>query len=293
MVFIKRENLTSMVRTPGKQSCFDLVIIGHLAFEKIKTPLGQKTVLGGAGHYGIIPASLFSKKVGLVSRVGGDYNLGFLKKLKVDFSGVKKLPNQKTARFSLDYKDENDFSVRQVGLKFNACTLLSPKDIPSSYLKSRFIHIATNTPQNQLEFIKFLREKTKAKLSIDTIEDFIEQWPDLVYKAFSGVDIIFINQREKDLLAKLTELKNKVIVLKKGPEGAEYISGSQDISVKAPKIENVVDTTGSGDVLASVFLICLAKRKSIKEALQIAVNTASESIKYFGVEGLLNNVKRQ
>lgn len=282
-----------MVRAPDKQPLFDLIIIGHLAFEKIKTPLGQKTVLGGAGHYGIIPASLFSEKVGLVSRVGGDYDLGFLKKLKVDFSGVKKLPNQRTAKFSLDYENENDLSMRQVGLKFNACTLLSPKDIPSSYLKSKFIHIATNTPQNQLEFIKFLRGKTKAKLSIDTIEDFIKQWPDLVYKAFSGVDIIFINQREKDLLTKLTELKNKIIVLKKGPEGAEYVHGLQKISVKAPKINKVIDTTGSGDVLASVFLISLAKGKSIKEALRVAVNTASESIKYFGVEGLLNNVEAQ
>lgn len=260
---------------------FDLVIIGHLAFEKIENPFGIKNVLGGAGHYGIIAASLFSKNVGLVSRVGKDYDFGFLKKLGIDFRGVKKLPKEKTARFSLNYG--SNFSNRVVGLQFNAAESLSFKDIPSSYFNSKFIHIATNTPSNQLEFIEFLRGKTKAKLSIDTLEQYIKKWPGLVQKALSKVDLVFINQKEKDLLEKL---EDKTLIIKKGAAGAEYVSASQRISVKAPKIQLVVDTTGSGDVLASVFLICLAKKKSIKKALQIAVNTASESVKDFGVENL-------
>jgi len=276
----KRETIRTMISQ--NNTIFDLIIIGHLAFEKIKNPLGEKNVLGGAGHYGIIPASLFSKKVGIVSRVGKDYDFKFLRKLKIDFTGVKKVMSQKTAQFSLDYK--NNFSDREVGLQFNAASSLSPKDIPPSYFNSKFIHIATNLPQNQLKFINFLRGKTRAKLSIDTLEQYIQKWPNLVQEALSRVDLIFINKKEKTLLKKL---KNKILIIKKGPEGAEYVSASQRISVKAPKIQPVVDTTGSGDVLASVFLVYLAKGRSIKESLQIAVNTASESVKDFGVESLL------
>jgi sugar/nucleoside kinase (ribokinase family) len=260
----------------------DLVIIGHLAYEEIITPFGKKTVLGGAGHYSLIPASLFSKRVGIVSCVGKDYDLSFLQKLKVDISGIRVIPDGLTARFGLSYK--TDLIKRKVKLEFNVLDRMTPREVPVHFLDSKYIHIATNTPHNQIKFINFLRRKTKAKLSIDTIEQYIEKWPKEVFRAFSLVDLIFVNQRENELLK---SLKNKEKIIKKGIQGADYYKDGEKISVPAPHIRHVVDTTGSGDVLAGVFLVLLAKGLKTQDALKKAVQVASWSITDFGVEHLL------
>lgn len=263
-------------------SKLDLVIIGHLAYEEIKTPFGKKTVLGGAGHYSLIPASIFSKRIGIVSRVGGDYDLSFIQKLRVDISGVRVIPKGLTGRFGLDYK--TDLTERKVKLEFNVLEKMIPQDIPKHFLNTKYIHIGTDIPQNQIKFINFLRKRTKAKLSIDTIEQYIEKWRDDVTKAFSLVDLVFVNQRENELLKML---KNKEKVVKKGALGADYVKRRTLITVPAPKISHIVDTTGSGDVLAGVFLVLLSQGLKTKEALEKAVRIASLSIEDFGVDHLL------
>jgi len=61
----------------------DLVVLGSVAFDSIKTPFGSaEKTLGGSGTYAGLAASFFCKP-GIVSAVGSDFpteEIGFLKK---------------------------------------------------------------------------------------------------------------------------------------------------------------------------------------------------------------------
>ena len=54
---------------------FDLVVIGHVSYDENKTKYGVKIVPSGAGYLVTLPASLYSKNIGLVTRIGGDFDI--------------------------------------------------------------------------------------------------------------------------------------------------------------------------------------------------------------------------
>lgn len=262
---------------------FDLVIIGHISYDENNTMHGIRTVPSGGAYLVGLPASIFSKNIGIVSRIGEDYDLVNLKKLEIDLSGIKVIPGGKTTRFYHKYTTE-DGSVRDFKPELNVGADLVPEDVPNQFLNSKFIHIATMPPQQQIKFVDFLKSKTKAKLSIDTLEQYIQQWPKEVLDVFQKSDLIFVDKREYRLIG---QLKEKCMIVKKGAEGAEYICAGEVLKVPAPKVE-VIDKTGAGDVLAGVFLALSARGKKPKYALQRAVNLASKSVTQFGIDFLLN-----
>lgn len=126
---------------------FDLVVIGHVSFDE-NIIEGQKHIMNsGAAYLTALPASLFSKRVGIVSRVGEDYPLGILQKLGVNLDGIKVIAGGKTTRFYHTYLSE-DCSERTFRAEMNVGVDLAPNDIPPKYFDSKYIHIATNLPAN-------------------------------------------------------------------------------------------------------------------------------------------------
>ena len=48
----------------------------------------------------------------------------------------------------------------------NPKTVLRPSDIPSEYLKAKYIHICTNYPEAQYELVKYFKENQIAQMTI-------------------------------------------------------------------------------------------------------------------------------
>lgn len=280
-----------MVKQKLSQSPPQLVIIGHVAYDQNTYSSGEKSPFfpSGDAYFGAVGASLYNKHVGIVSRVGSDYDMHLLTRLSIDIEGVRKIPHGKTTRFYLGYTTP-DSRERTFRSEFNVNTDLSPLDIPPRYLMASHIHIACMPPQKQQLFITFLKQKSNAKLSLDTIEQFIERWPHLVANVMQQVDMVFIDSNELAMIKKhgLHTMKaNAELVLKEGAKGASYIYGKERITVSAPLVQTIVDKSGAGDVLAGVFLALLARGETKQFALQTAVKVASESLKGYGVEALL------
>lgn len=135
---------------------FDLIVIGHISYDENNTFFGSKTVPSGSAYLVALPASIYSKKIGIVARVGEDYDLQNLKKLKIDLKGIKVVPGGKTTRFYHNYKTR-DGSIRDFKAELNVGADLSPKDIPTDYLDSKFIHIATMPPRQQKKIYNFFK----------------------------------------------------------------------------------------------------------------------------------------
>jgi len=263
---------------------FDLVVIGHISFDENIIKGKKHVIKSGSAYLTALPASLFSKKVGVVSRIGGDFPLKELQKLKVNLDGVKVIKEGKTTRFFHTYLSA-DGQERTFRPEMNVGGEIVPEDIPDHYLDSCFIHVATNLPQKQKQFIEYIRRKrSKALIAIDTLEQYIEQYPKEVLQAFQMADIVFIDKKEKNLIEELSE---KTMVIKKGAEGADFIQNGKKISVTAPKVKVVVDKTGAGDVLAGAFLALMAKGNPPGFSLEKAVALASKSITRHGIDFLL------
>lgn len=260
------------------------VVIGNISHDYNYFPNrdGQKMkeVLnyGGATLYSGIPASLFTK-VGVVARVGEDYNLNMLDKLNIDLKGVKKVKG-KTTVFTQEFTCI-DGQKRIFKEYVNPNTICNISDIPKEYLNAKYIHVCTNYPDTQLEIIKYLKDNSKAIISIDTLEDYYydKEKYKIIKKSFDLVDIAFIDKEFK----KLFNCKAPIKIIKLGKEGCEYISDNKTFKVSAPKCKHVIDKTGSGDCVTGVFDALKSLDYSDEDALQTACNIATESIKDYGM----------
>lgn len=268
----------------------DFAVVGNLSYDYNYFPnrKSNKEVvnLGGATLYSGIPASIFTK-VGIVAKVGEDYDLSFFDGLNFDISGVK-IVDGKTTVFTHEFLSD-DGQIRNFKEFVNPNTILKSCDIPLEYLNAKYIHVCTNYPDTQYELVKYLKENSNAILSIDTLEDYYydEKYFDTIKKSFDLVDIAFIDKE----FVKLFDCNSSVKIIKLGKDGCKYISNNKEFIVSAPTCDFVVDKTGAGDCVTGVFTSLKSLNYSDEDALQIAVYIATESIKDHGMFHLYNKEK--
>lgn len=268
-----------------KETVIDAVIIGNTAFDVNtflnRDGLKEKTIInkGGACLYSLIPASLFNK-VGVVTRVGTDFDLDLFKKLNIDNLGLKEI-NGKSTRFIHTYLSE-DGQNRTFEADVNNDCMIKIEDIPKEYLNAKYIHVCTNFPDTQLEIVKYLKENSKAKISVDTLENYVDD--PKVIEVFNLADIAFIDKE----FTNLYDCNAKIKIFKLGKEGCRFVSSKKEFIATTTLCDYVVDKTGAGDVVTGVFLAQKSLGKSDEESLKLAVKVATESIKDYGVEHLLD-----
>lgn len=267
---------------------FDLVVVGNLAFQEEHLTNGTVFTTNSGSAYGVAAgASLVSKDVGVVARVGDNHQI-ILEKLKewgVDTEGVKVVNGGKTPQF---LNIQNPDGTRDFKAELGVASEVDTSIFPKSYLSAYFIHLSTNLPRLQLIWLENLKSKIPPQtiISADTFESFVRDYPDLTKKVLNKAGMVFANEEEWTTLNQFGEVLLTVpLILKKGPLGAVYIEGNKRIVVPAPKVE-AVDTSLPGEVLAGVFLSLRGQGVSIEVALERAVNEASRSVTKQGVEHL-------
>jgi len=269
----------------------DVVIVGNIAYDINTFPNREngkdKIVInnGGAGYYSLIPASLYTK-IGIVSRIGNDFDINNIKKKNIDLSGLKIINDYPTTKFHHTYLSL-DGQIRTFNPEIYEECMIKLEDFPKEYFKAKYIHVATNFPSVQKEFIKLIRQNSDAIISIDTHEAYLETEEQLIKENFDAVDIAFIDKEFTSLL----NCKAPIKIIKKGKEGCQF--KSNDLIFDSKTIETtVIDKTGAGDVVTGVFLANMALTDNPKYSLDEAVKIATESIKDYGVDFLYKIKKR-
>lgn len=260
----------------------NLIIIGNIAYDvidftKVDRQRENITNVGGACVFSTIPASLFYK-VGMVGKIGKDFDITQFYGYNIDLSGIKRLDIPTTRFYTI--LNTNDGQDRTIIGKVQKEMEVGAEDIPKEFLKAKHFHLTTARPSKQLEIIEFLRSKTNATISVDTIYDFAHM--NDCKKVFDSVDLAFIDKEFTNLL----NCKAPKKVIKCGKTGCIFYSKEKIFSVKTKIIENVVDKTGAGDCLNGVFTNLIANGFLEEKALKIAVDIATESIKYEGIMNL-------
>jgi sugar/nucleoside kinase (ribokinase family) len=106
-----------------------------------------------------------------------------------------------------------------------------------------------------------------------------------------GVDLLFLNDHEAQQLTgerdfgsalDLLSAKVRTLVVTRGAHGALGIQDGQRVEIPAAPVENVVDTTGAGDLFAAGFLAGRCRGRDLAGCLEIGAICAAEIISHFG-----------
>ncbi|TFI58362.1 adenosine kinase [Sphingomonas parva] len=105
------------------------------------------------------------------------------------------------------------------------------------------------------------------------------------------VDILFANEAEivsltgkDDFDAAVAEAAQRVplLVVTRSEKGAIAVENGRRVDVAAEPVEQVVDTTGAGDLFAAGFLAGLAQQRPLDQALRMGAIAAAEVISHYG-----------
>lgn len=274
-----RSSNSILRKEPG--SPIDLVLIGHIGFATDRTSNGTATYIGGSGFAAAAAAAPLLDRIGLVAQVGVDFDLDILRLFSIDTEGVV-VQSGASARFFIDLSSDGSISFSS---DLGVAAEPSFASFPASYLQARYVHLGTTPPQQQLAWLKFLRDKgCRAQISVDMFEPFVEIDPDACRDVCDHADLIFLNEAEYRRLYEGHSHLSAPAILKLGPRGAEFLANGIRRHVAAPLAEEV-DPIGAGEILAGTFLALRAGGLAKERALSYAVATAARSVSEFGVAG--------
>jgi sugar/nucleoside kinase (ribokinase family) len=265
-----------------------LVIIGYTNIDENITPASKTVSPGGAAYFAAVAASRLLQDIGLVTRIGKDFDTSFLLS-RVLPDGVHIIPDKLSPRSTQIYHNINDPTDRDIILELNVAHDLNSTDIPPSFLQSaKYIHVATMPPLHQKQFIEYIKSKApQIKLSIDT-DAFLLSNPDnkqLIESNFMNCDLVFANRTEYQALKECIH-SCKEAVVKMDKDGAWHMNkGSVIYKVPAKQVD-YVDVTGAGDIFAGTYLASIVNGLSITEALSKAADVATHSIIKQGIDHL-------
>ncbi len=250
-----------------------ILIVGSLALDSVKTPLGKrKEVLGGSATYAAVSASLYSP-VNLVGVVGKDFPKKYIKMLEkknIDLQGLE-VQKGKTFRWKGEYTwNFND--AKTLSTELNVFAKFKPH-IPESYRDSKYVFLANIDPALQEEVLEQVK---KPKLVFcDTMNHWIASKRKQLLKTLKKVDILLLNDAEARQLTgevnmikvarAMRKLGPKTVVIKLGEHGALLFTGKHVFCLPGFLLESVVDPTGAGDTFAGGFIGYLAKTKKLNQ----------------------------
>ena len=86
-----------------------LIVLGSITEDIIRTPIGESRFIGGVPVYAASVAAALNVPIGIVSKVGLDFqlkNLNILKKFRVDLTGLK-INGNSSMRFENTYDNKD------------------------------------------------------------------------------------------------------------------------------------------------------------------------------------------
>ena len=282
------------------KSTHPILTVGSVAFDSIKTPVGEVSrVVGGAATFFSLAASFFTD-VRLVAVVGEDFadeHVQVFVGRRIDLEGLQRVPGE-TFRWKGEYS--LDLSTRStIYTRLNVFQDFRPT-IPDHFQPSPFVFLANIHPALQLDVLAQVR--SPHFIALDTMNYWIERTPDELLAVLGRVNAVVINDEEARELtgeANLVKAARAIramgperVVIKRGEYGVLMTVNAGFFTVPGLPLEEVFDPTGAGDTFAGGFVGYLAAAPTItddvvRQAVIAGSTMASFSVEDFGLNRLL------
>lgn len=271
----------------------DIVILGTIGLDTLKTPFGKvEDILGGSSIYASYAASFFTS-VGIVSIKGTDLDdkeIGFLSERGVSFEGVK--TSGKNFRWSGEY--EFDMSeAKTLKTELNSLAEFDP-ELPEEYKQAKYLFLANVDPEIQIKVIDSM--ENPEIILLDTMNFWIENKKDKLLEAIKKSNILILNDGEARQLFETPNLINAAkqalkmgvdaVIIKKGEHGSLLFTKDEHFNCPGYPLETVIDPTGCGDSFGGSFIGHYSKNKNLRKAMVYASVIASFNAEGFGLENI-------
>lgn len=286
---------------------YDLVAIGNPVYDIIQTPsmLTQGRILSGCSTNAVLAArKLGMERVGLVGSAGEDFE----RRLKADLSsrriiGIALKKSAQTGGFKLVYDSKGNRTLDVLGIAGQ----ISPDDIPSEFLKSRYVLLGPILQEIDLELVMFISDNSDAKIfldpqgmlrSVDANDRIVHTCDGTVMKqVLSLVDFVKPNEVEFSVLTgetdpyrasrSLVEWGAGVGIVTLAERGSVVYDGHEWLTIPAyPTVAS--DPTGAGDTYAGSFIFEYDRTDSLADSACFASAAASIKVENTGPDFPLN-----
>ncbi|HQO35378.1 MAG TPA: PfkB family carbohydrate kinase [bacterium] len=277
----------------------DLVIVGSVALDSIRTPHGERSrVLGGAATYSAVAASLLCRP-GIVGVIGRDFpeeHRIFLEQRGIDLEGLDRKPGE-TFHWKGRYEGDMNAAITE-DTQLGVFAEFSPT-IPASYREADYLFLGNIHPQLQLDVLDQMKPDVFA--AADTMNLWINTTHELLQKVIRRVHLMLLNDAEAravsgryNLLNAAEEIRRmgpSIVVIKKGEHGAMVFSEHGISLIPAVPLSTAKDPTGAGDTFAGGMVGYLTKfgignRSELAGAALMGAILASFTVENFSVTGL-------
>ncbi len=277
-----------------------ITVVGSIAFDAVKTPLGERErMLGGAATHFALAASFFDT-VAAVGPVGEDFGpedfaaLGTRGTLTDD---VEQVQGGKTFFWRGEYGWDLN-SRETLDTQLNVFESFQPK-LSEVSRSCDVLFLANIQPQLQREVLD--QCESARFVAVDSMNLWIDVARDDLVDVIKRVDAVILNDAE---LRQLTRLPNTVaaasevlswgpraVVAKQGEYGAALITPGSYFAMPAFPLETVVDPTGAGDSFAGGLVGYVARNlgnsmddAALRRAMAYGTAIASYNVEEFGTE---------
>ncbi len=278
---------------------YDLVVVGHVALDETITQEEKGIVLGGPPSYAMAARSMGLQRVGLVSVIGDDFPVAYLKRLAeggMDLEGLRH--GHHTTRFVNKYDEEGRRTqhVPHIAEKINT------RDIPKTYWRTKWMHISPVLQEVNPRIIASAKHRD-IQVSVDIQgfvrrrntrkNDIVEACPwNTFSKVAANIDVLKGDTEEIRQLTGELDLEpaahsaftqsKAIVLITDGDRGAYLYQGEtlQHIPPFTPFC--VVDHTGCGDVFSVAFIIGYERTKRPLWSAYFASAAASFNVETLG-----------
>ncbi|MCA9461094.1 MAG: sugar kinase [Nitrospira sp.] len=275
----------------------NLLVVGSVAFDSVKTPFGEvSNVLGGSATYFSTSASFFTQ-VDLIAVVGDDFpneHLQFLSSRGINLEGLERRPG-KTFRWRGEYSYQlNEAQTLETHL--NVLETFRPK-IPTPFTTPTALFLGNIDPELQLDVLN--KVTRPSVVALDTMNFWIDSKRDALWKVLEKIDILIINDGEARALGQDPNLVQvaktilsrgpKTVIIKRGEYGVLMFHHKGVFGAPAYPLEAVKDPTGAGDTFAGGFMGYLTasgnySESGLRQAIIFGSVMASFNVEAFSLD---------
>jgi len=274
-----------------------IVAVGSVAFDSIETPCGKvENALGGSVSHFSFSASLFCNDISIVGIVGKDFKKEYIEMFLSKNINIDNLKVEEGKTFKWEGKYENNMNEAiTLNTELNLFQNFSPH-LNEITRKKDIVFLANIDPELQLNVLNQVKNSSDKKIitACDTMNFWISSKPEKVKEVFKNVDIIFINDKEAQMISareniieagrSLLEFANLAVILKRGSAGAILFYKENLYIAPSFPVTKVIDPTGAGDSFAGGFMGYISSQFD----QQIKFETLKTAVLYANVMGSFN-----
>jgi sugar/nucleoside kinase (ribokinase family) len=287
----------------------DVIVVGNLTVDDIVHPNGETTMASPGGNtiYAATGALIWGLSVGVVARVGADFPVAALDRLRdagLDTGGLRPIEGPTVRNWVIYEHDGHRSWVYRTPPERRLQVAPSPEDIPTGWTDQKrdrapVVHVAAMPFEAAAGIVGHLRaEGRQAIVTLDTHEAW-SAGRDEVLALARRVDVFLPSHGElaailgyDDPERACRELQAEglpAVVVKCGEKGALVSApGGPPVRIAPPKVA-VLDATGAGDTFCGGLAAGIAVGESLVVAAQRGAATAGAAL---GASGSLRLLRR-